>query len=62
MLALKKESRGQVSEQVKGFLERWNRTLVYAQQGIFNAEDVPPGESVDFLEKDILGEPNIHPE
>ena len=37
-------------------MERWNRTLVYAQQGIFNAEDVPPGESVDFLEKDILGE------
>lgn len=54
-------SRDQILGQVKGFLDRWNRTLVYAQEGIFSAEDVPQGESVDFIERDIIGKNRVQP-
>ena len=33
-------------------VERWNRTLAYAELGWLNASDVPEGYSLDFIEQD----------
>lgn len=46
---------GVMVEQVKGFLNRWNRTVAYKDQGIFEAVDVPAGQSVDFIELSVIG-------
>lgn len=32
------------------FIERWNRTFTYYDQGIFSVADVPPGGNLDFIE------------
>ncbi|HOY57002.1 MAG TPA: putative Ig domain-containing protein, partial [Verrucomicrobiota bacterium] len=36
-------------ERANGFIDRWNRSLTYWQAGIFQLEDVPPGQSTDFI-------------
>ena len=46
---------GIMLEKVKGFLRRWNQTVAYQQQGIFEIEDVPQGESLDFIQVDVVG-------
>lgn len=39
---------------VQTFLERWNRTMNYWNQGIFATRDVPAGQSTDFIDKEIF--------
>ncbi len=43
-------------ERANAFLDRWNRSLTYWQAGIFLLEDVPPGQSTDFIALDEWGE------
>lgn len=44
------------------FIERWNRTVDYWELGIFSVDDVPMGDSVDFIARDrmvqLLGDSN----
>ncbi len=35
-------------------IERWNRSFLYWGQGIFRGEDVPPGQSTNFIAVDTL--------
>ncbi|NQT18153.1 MAG: hypothetical protein HQ592_00500 [Planctomycetes bacterium] len=37
---------------VEAMIDRWNRTLEYWEIGILNEEDVPPGQSTDFIAVD----------
>ncbi len=39
---------------VDAYVERWNRTVDYADQGITTLADVPEGWSTDFIASDIL--------
>ncbi|MFN0012185.1 MAG: CARDB domain-containing protein [Phycisphaerales bacterium] len=39
---------------VTAFVERHNRTLVYAEQGIVDQSAVPDGESIDFVARDYV--------
>ncbi|TVR50897.1 MAG: hypothetical protein EA425_08780, partial [Puniceicoccaceae bacterium] len=41
-------------EDVDHFIDRWNRTWDYADLGIFEIEDVPPGDSTDFINRDAF--------
>ncbi|HWE97612.1 MAG TPA: CARDB domain-containing protein [Tepidisphaeraceae bacterium] len=36
------------------FLDRWNRTVAYADQGIFTTAQVPAGQSTDFIDESNL--------
>ena len=36
------------------FIDRWNRTIAYAEQGITTASQVPAGQSTDFLDQAAL--------
>ena len=38
------------------FIERWNRTVDYWDQGVYNSTDVPTGQSQDFIALDVLNE------
>ncbi len=38
---------------VSAFMERWNRTVTYYQEGVFFLNQVPAGQSTDFLAIDI---------
>lgn len=35
-------------------IARWNRTVTYNGQGIFDLADVPGGESTDFIARDVI--------
>jgi len=41
-------------EVLDGLVMRWNRTLDYADQGIYTMADVPEGWSTDFMALDVL--------
>ncbi|MDB5330318.1 MAG: hypothetical protein JWP03_1469, partial [Phycisphaerales bacterium] len=38
------------------FLDRWNRTVAYADQGIFTTAQVPAGQSTDFIDENNLAQ------
>ncbi|AKE63138.1 Alkaline phosphatase [Microcystis aeruginosa NIES-2549] len=40
---------------VDKFIERWNRSIDYWNNGIFNLADVPNGQSNNFIAIDVLG-------
>jgi hypothetical protein len=40
---------GVPTEVIAGYVERFNRTMTYWSHGIFSIEDVPTGQSTDFL-------------
>lgn len=42
------------STHVKSFIARWNRSLVYWDAGILTVDDVPDGQSTDFIATDLL--------
>jgi len=41
-------------DQANQFIDRWNRTIAYWSQGIFSADQVPIGQSRDFIDQDLL--------
>ncbi|MBR5757537.1 MAG: hypothetical protein IKX88_02940, partial [Thermoguttaceae bacterium] len=44
------------SSQITTFVERWNRTVDYWERGINTSSDVPDGDSVVFIDKEVLRE------
>ncbi|MDJ0846683.1 MAG: hypothetical protein QNJ08_20900, partial [Crocosphaera sp.] len=42
---------------INRFIDRWNRTLEYWNSGIFTLEDVPDGQSTDFINQSELLSP-----
>ena len=36
------------------FIDRWNRTVTYAAEGITTASQVPAGQSTDFIDQGVL--------
>jgi Ca2+-binding RTX toxin-like protein len=40
---------------VNKFIDRWNRSVEYWSQGIFNHGDIPSGQSTDFIALDAVG-------
>jgi hypothetical protein len=42
------------TDHINALLDRWNRTLDYANLGIFDAADVPAGWSTDFMARNVV--------
>lgn len=53
LLALPRPSQLEDAD-VEKMLARWNRTLDYADAGIYTFADVPEGQSTDFIAADVL--------
>jgi PKD repeat protein len=41
------------ADHVNRFIDRWNRSIEYWSEGIFNLSDVPQGQSTDFIAADV---------
>jgi Ca2+-binding RTX toxin-like protein len=39
---------------ITAFTERWNRTITYNDAGVFSTDQVPDGQSIDFIAKDLF--------
>jgi hypothetical protein len=56
VVALANQTGGVSEADTIKLIERWNRSIDYEARGIYRAEDVPEGESRDFISHEMLKE------